>query len=481
MTDRKPRSAPLTRRAWLAATAAAGVVACSSDKEKSAKATEDIPPGEPWELEPTGVAESREIFPRTVLAGDMGTDFIVLAIFIADKRPKTLRIWRLDDQRIIEERSVTPDENGFAKERIEGLRAGISYQYGYFDGTAPDFSARSLIGNFRTLPKPGVAQPVTVAFGSCVGHNSAIPDFVKPPEMQPFPWDLTKNMADKDFDLFVHLGDQGYMDDIWDAGGSYELYLQAWGAYHGGGFRDVYPKAAVISTWDDHEVTDNSKVEPFTTDPEELEKMDNAKRAYYRVMPIDGDDYRTDRIWRSFRFGDTLEMVLLDCRYELQPEEDGRLISDEQMAWLLDILRTSPCRFICIGTDKPFANVMLEGEPYFGAKERWQGHLGDRDRVTGVIDELGMKNLIFVTGDIHMNYVGTLDEEPDSVAGELHEVCCTSGNTNPLTMFLSKKQFEFTAVTAHMPLLTFDPAAGTITVRFYSDDGELAFEKVIDA
>ena len=144
-------------------------------------------------------------------------------------------------------------------------------------------------------------------------------------------------------------------------------------------------------------------------------------------------------------------------------------------------LQNSPCRFICVGTDKPFANVMLEGEPYFGASERWQGHLSDRDQVTDVIDAAGMKHVIFVTGDIHMNYVGTLDEQPNTPSGRLFEVCTTSGNTNPLTMFLSQQQFEFTAVRAHMPFLTFDPATGTIAVRFHADDGTLAFEKVIEA
>ena len=175
-----------------------------------------------------------------------------------------------------------------------------------------------MIGSFKTLLPAGSSEPVTIAFGSCVGHNSAIPDFAEPDQTEPFQWDLTKMAANLDFDLFAHLGDQGYMDDIWEAGGNYDQYLAAWGMYHGGGFRDIYPKAAVISTWDDHEVTDNTVVEPFTSDPEELRKMDNAKRAYYRVMPIDGNDYQVDKIWRSFRWGDTVEVILLDCRYELQ-------------------------------------------------------------------------------------------------------------------------------------------------------------------
>ena len=74
-----------------------------------------MPPGVPWELDPASIAESLEIFPRTVLAGDMGTSHIVLAMLIADAQPKTLRIWRKSDQRIIEERTVTPDADGFAR------------------------------------------------------------------------------------------------------------------------------------------------------------------------------------------------------------------------------------------------------------------------------------------------------------------------------------------------------------------------------
>lgn len=450
-----------------AAGAAALTAACSSSDETGARSLSELP-------------ESFEVFPRTVLAGDMTTTSVVIAIYVADGAPKTLRVWNRDSGDVAEERRVQPDAHGFVKERIDGLEPGTWYGYAFLIGEAPDFSGRSLVGNVRTLAEEGTLEPITLAFGSCVGSGSFIElDFALPEDdYAPFDWQLTDMAASLDFDLFVHLGDQGYMDKVWKAGGSYEQYLAAWGAYHGGGFRKIYPKAGMVSTWDDHEVVDNGLLDPFTDEPEKLEKLRNGQRAYYRVMPIDSDDPEAHHIWRSYQLGHTVELILLDCRYENEGE-GGHLLSAEQLDWFLGRLKSSPCRFICVGTDKPFANVMMTSKPYPGEVERWQGHAGDRARVTDLINAEQLERIIWVTGDIHMNYFGHADETDDSIAGRMYELCCTSGNTNPLVTALSKQQFEFTAEPPHFPTLTFDPGAGTVTVRFYAEDGSVSFEKVV--
>ncbi|MCB9665781.1 MAG: alkaline phosphatase family protein [Alphaproteobacteria bacterium] len=425
------------------------------------------------------IPESRTIFPRTVLAGDMQTDRVVLTMFFADGRPKTLRVWAEDaPELLVVDREVTPDAEGFVKERVTGLQPDTVYAYAWLAGTAPDFSARSLVGRVRTLPAPGSAVPVTVVFGACVGQGTIVPDFVDPGQTEPFTWALYDAAAALDWDVFVHLGDQGYFDRIWHDGGAYEAYLEAWGAYHGGSYRSVFPKAGLLATWDDHEVTDNSAVDPWTTEPSELERMANGKRAWFTVVPIDADD-PTSAVWRSFRWGDTVELVLLDCRYEKTEGEPPHLVSEAQLAWLLERLTTSPCRFVCVCSPKPFATVMLQDGRYPGEKERWSGNPADRDRVVQAIDDGQLDHVLWVTGDIHMTYLGRLEETGDRVSDRMWEVCTTSGNVSPFADDLSTTQFAFGAAAPMLPRITFDAQAGTATVRFHDATGAVAHEQVI--
>ncbi|MCA9573528.1 MAG: alkaline phosphatase D family protein, partial [Myxococcales bacterium] len=181
-----------------------------------------------------------------------------------------------------------------------------------------------------------------------------------------------------------------------------------------------------------------------------------------------------------FRWGDTVELVLLDCRYELVDEPELLLVGEAQMAWLLERLRTSPCRFVCVCTDKPFADVrMADGDPYPSAGERWAGRPASRDRVTQLLDDEGLTHVLFVTGDIHMNYVGRVSEAGDRTSDRAWEICCTSGNVNPLVRDLSLTQFDWTGMPPHVPRLTFDPDAGTVTVAFHAADGTVSHEQVL--
>jgi len=435
--------------------------------------------GVDWE--PEGIPESTDLFPRTVIAGDMGPEHIVLAVYVADKAPKTLRIWKDGKPRqVLDERTVEPDADGFVKVKVDGLLPGQVHQYAFFDGPTDGFTARSLIGRFQTLPREGRTPPMTLALGSCTGLGSVLPDYIRPDQTEPTAYPLYEMAAALDWDLFVHVGDQGYMDRIYEAGGTYEQYLAAWGMLHGGSYRNVYPKAAMVATWDDHEVTDNGTVDPWTTDPEEIARIEAGQRAWYRCMPIDGDDPATTPIWRSFRWGHTVEIVLLDCRYELEPDPDRHQMSEAQLQWFLDTLRDSPCRFVCVCTDKPFANIMLEGIAYPGRDERWQGHEADRKRVTDLIDAEGLDHVLFLTGDIHMNYLGRLSETGGAISDTLWEICTTSGNVNPAVNGLSEQQFDFKALEPHLPLVTFDATAGTVTVRFVAIDGTTTYERTLE-
>jgi phosphodiesterase/alkaline phosphatase D-like protein len=429
---------------------------------------------------PEDVPESLDRFPRTPIAGDMRPTRVVLAFFVADDAPVTLRMWR--DEEVVVDESIAPSGDGFHKVMIDELTPGTTYHYAVFGGEGSRFEDRSLIGQVRTPAAEGDLRIVRFGLLSCVGQGTVLPDYYFPPETgseteEPFQWELFTHAAQHDLDALVHLGDQAYLDFVWSRQeGTLEAYLNAWHYYHGGGYRDLYPLAGLYATWDDHESTDNGNFDPWSVTDEEAGKLANAQTAWYKVIPIDAMTPADGPVWRSFRWGSTVELILLDCRYEL----DGtRQVSPEQLDFLLDTIAASPCRFVCVATPKPFAEITTSSE--FGADnaDRWENFPSDRAQVTDLLDAEDAQHVIFVCGDIHMNYLGQLGIAASTPSERLWEVCTTSGNISPLASFLSDEQFTFVDNAPHLPVLTFDPEAGNVHVAFYGASGELSYEQTL--
>jgi len=430
-------------------------------------------------FDPEAVAESRTRFPRTPIAGDMTDSSVVLAFHVADDSAVTLRVWTAEA--LVVDQAIEPSGDGFHKVFLRDLDAGTTYHYALFSGEEPAYTDRSLIGQVRTAAAPGEEPVVRLALLACIGQGTILPDFYQPaeaafPTEAPFEWELFRSVAEVEVDGLVHLGDQAYLDFVWsDEGGTEEAYLNAWGFYHGGGYRDLYPRAGLYASRDDHESTNNGDFDPWDISSEDAAKLANAHAAWFKTMPIDATE--VGPIWRSFRWGDTVELVLLDCRYEL--EEDHQM-SEEQLLFLLDRLENSPCRFICVATPKPFADIFEWTGIGEDNAERWATYPADRDRVTELLDRLEARHVVFVCGDIHMNYLGRTSITGDAVSQTRTEVCVTSGNINPSYLSMPADQFDYVSAEPSFPVLTFDPAAGTVHVAFYLADGSVGFEKTLD-
>ncbi|MCA9489721.1 MAG: hypothetical protein KC621_07345, partial [Myxococcales bacterium] len=210
------------------------------------------------DFDPEAIPESVARFPRTPIAGDMTSTRVVLAFYVADDSPVTLRMW--NEEGVVVDEAVDPSGDGFHKVFVDDLTPGTTYHYAVFSGAAPDFEDRSLIGQVRTAPAEDALVPVTIALLACVGQGTVLPDYYLPegsaaPTAEPFQWEVYTHAREHDLDVLIHLGDQAYLDFVWHtADGTYDAYLNAWGYYHGGGYRDLYPLAGLYATWDDHEV-----------------------------------------------------------------------------------------------------------------------------------------------------------------------------------------------------------------------------------
>mgnify|MGYP002777732866 CR=1 FL=1 len=496
--DQDPAAPPmLARRRFVQGAAAllpSLAVGCSGLGDDTGATTSDAPDtgssGDPTtggpapQFVPASVPEDPVLFPRTVIAGEMKPTSVMLAVLAADRGEVTLRIWPhtsgapvgAGEVELVHEQVCTPDPDGFIKVLVEGLAAGTWYGYGFFRGASDGgFTGRSLLGKVRTALAPGAREVVTVGWASCIGAGFALPTFVDPNNIQPQTWATIDRMAQLELDVFVHLGDQLYLDRVFEAGGTYEQYLAAWAAGHGGGYRALYPNQGGYFTWDDHEVTDNGAVDPYAPTPDDIARTDNAIRAYYTCHPIDAT-VRADRLWRSFRWGDTVEFIVLDGRWDAKIAGENYL-SPEQEQFLLDALKASPCVFKCIVNSAPFASLPASAPK---ADDRWPA-FAQRARIKQFIDDHQITGVVVIAGDLHISYVGRIEPAPATLSDAITECCVTSGNTWPLDLDFDPTQFPFAENRPTVPTLRFDPEAGEILVRYLYDDGSLAFETTITA
>ncbi len=206
--------------------------------------------------------------------------------------------------------------------------------------------------------------------------------------------------------------------------------------------------------WDDHEVENNYAGEtsqdavPFD---EFRTRRAAAYRAWWEHMPVrlpapDSPDYV---IYRSFRHGTLVDVSLLDTRQyrsdqacgdvtlNLDPpclewsEPDRTLLGTEQEAWLFGRLGASSTRWNVLGQQVIVGNTTLNGAVL--NYDQWDGYPVARDRLLQTLVDAQVPNVVVLTGDIHLAGVGNLRAPNGALVGA--EMVATSissgGNVDP--------------------------------------------------
>ena len=244
---------------------------------------------------------------------------------------------------------------------------------------------RSPVGRFKTPPAATARPVVTLGASSCARYTFR-------------PFQVLERASEHDLDAFILLGDTTYADDartLDEYRGNWQRNLKV------DGFRKLRPSTPTIATWDDHEVDNNWNPET----------IDGARAAAARQCFFEHTNPRTPgspRIWRSLRFGLTVEIFVLDCRGERRPStrtsNDPIYISHEQRDWLIDGVTSSPCVFKVIANTLP----ITKWPPlYLGGDDRWQGYKDQRNAVLSAIAEV--PGVAWVAGDFHFGAIARLD------------------------------------------------------------------------
>ena len=207
-----------------------------------------------------------------------------------------------------------------------------------------------------------------------------------------------------------------------------------------------------ICTWDDHESANDSwaggaENHDPATEGDWGRRKANSARAYFEWMPVRPNSLRDgDHLYRRLRFGALAEINMLDLRSyrSLQPGRlEGRAIDDagrtmtgaEQFDWLARGLQTSDARWNVIGNSVMVSPVLvppleprtteamtkLLGLPRQGMvynPDQWDGYGAERQRLVDVINAAGLRNVVFLTGDIHSAWACDVPTNPANYPGE---------------------------------------------------------------
>lgn len=315
----------------------------------------------------------------------------------------------------------------------DGLQPGTTYYYRFYSG-----GIDSPIGRTRTLPQ-GHVENLRIAFCSCSHYGMGY-------------FNVYREIAQRaDLDVVLHLGDYIYEYGPDGYGGDTGIgrdplpakeilsladYRQRYAQYRTDpDLQEVHRQHPFICIWDDHETANNAwstgaENHDASTEGDWFERRQHGAQAYFEWLPIretgivDGFGYRT--IYRAFRFGDLLDLFMLDTRLAGRDEpatyldfftindENRSLLGFEQEDWLYQNLTQSQAdgvRWRALGQQVMLAQLSLATDLGINI-DQWDGYNAARKRLFHHVAHQGIDNLMVLTGDIHSSWAFDLAADP---------------------------------------------------------------------
>lgn len=317
-----------------------------------------------------------------------------------------------------------------AKVTLSGLKPGRTYYY-----RATDAAGNRSAGIFRT-PEPACADS---------GFRMGVSGDWRP-ELRPYP--AISNVPERDLDVFVMLGDTIYAENYSEPEPTAST-LEQYRAKHEQTLApafglNTWPAArastAVLATIDDHEVindfaggaspasdADFDQTGRFINETARYRAGIQAFRDYMPVRELKyghTGDPRTQgkpRLYRARAYGNAAAVFVLDARsfrdQALPPVQDfndpqqvgtflaasfdpsrtmlGRAqVEDLKRGLLLAEQAGITWKFVAV--PEPIQNLGL-----LAAADRFEGYAAERTALLGFIEQSGIRNVLFVTADIH--------------------------------------------------------------------------------
>jgi alkaline phosphatase D len=214
--------------------------------------------------------------------------------------------------------------------------------------------------------------------------------------------------------------------------------------------REAHRKHPFICVWDDHEVANDSnrsgaENHSELTEGDYLTRMTAAKQVYYNWMPI--REQNSGEIYRSFRFGQTAELHMLDERLAGRStpatsfdtadlaDTTRKMLGETQFNWLCKGLANSTARWQLLGNQVLFAPLELSDilPEYAVNLDAWDGYAYEQQRLKDSLGKYNNPNTIFLTGDTHCSWFFDVnDDDGKTLAYELATPSVSSANYDEL-------------------------------------------------
>lgn len=352
--------------------------------------------------------------------------------------------------------AVTADDDFTGAVTIDGLQADTRYAYRAW--CAGDSVGDSVGGTFRTAPDPHAYTPITFAWGGDIGGQNVCRD-----RIEGYP--IFQSIARQQLDFFIGLGDMIYADNPCFAIGTYgnaqvpgppnaAADLPGFWAYwkynrDDDALRRLLAATPYYAVWDDHEVQNDFGPE-HDTGPTGQHLLPLGRKAFVDYNPIARGADGAPRLYRSVRWGQHLELFILDTRRDRDPNsaiDDPRhpktMLGREQLAWLKDSLRDSDATWKVIVSSVPLS--IPTGSAEYG-RDGWANF----DQRTGFEHELidilrfmqrhSIANNVWISTDIHFAAAFRHTPFRDAPAFHAYEV-----DTGPLNAgVFAKRDFDST-------------------------------------
>ena len=313
---------------------------------------------------------------------------------------------------------------------VTGLQPNTWYYYRFSNN-----GINSIIGRTRTVPV-GNVDSLRFAIFSCSDFQTGF-------------FNAYHDIAYRnDIDAVIHLGDYYYEykaggsdyqgDTIRLHAGDHDAFTLAdyrlWHSQYklDPDERAIFQQYPWIQIWDDHDVANNSwysgaQNHNSTTEGNWFIRKSAAFQAYFEWLPIREQAPDNDTIiHRNFNWGNLLNFVMLDTRYEGRDSALGtgislsnayltdtnrNMIGPHQLAWFKTQLSDTTTQWKIIGNQVMIAPLDAVGTALNG--DQWDGYPAERKRVFDYIMKQNIHDVVFVTGDIHSSWANDLPH-PDS-------------------------------------------------------------------
>jgi alkaline phosphatase D len=187
----------------------------------------------------------------------------------------------------------------------------------------------------------------------------------------------------------------------------------------------IHQQYPFFSVWDDHEVSNNSwyggaEDHDSITEGPWFNRKSAGLKAYYEWMPLRlPDPIDTQKIYRKFRFGDLIDLYMLDTRYEARQAQNGidtdpnrTMLGQTQFDWLIQGMDTSTARWQAIGQQVMMAPLNIQPIPFlppiYSSDDSWDGYSAERNKILDSVLVKNIQNFVVLTGDIHTSWANDL-------------------------------------------------------------------------